>query len=186
MLLAYIKPTDSPATRLHGQPKTSKPGVPVRPIVSYCHSPLYNLNKQIANILEANFKYDNNKATNSATFSNYIRILPIEENEIMVLFDATSLCTNNPIIDTLNKIKDYVNNDGQFTRKKVILQDKFLDLVNLFLTTNWYTFSSTFTNKLMSLQWEDQHLQLQHKFICRLMNKLQYLPHYTLQNFRNS
>ena len=104
----------------------------------------------------------------------------------MVLFDATSLYTNNPIIDTLTKIKDYVNNDGQFTRKTAIPQDKFLDLVNLFLTTNWYTFSSNFTNKLMSLQWEDQHLQLQHKFICRLMNKLQYLPHYTLQNFRNS
>ena len=104
----------------------------------------------------------------------------------MVLFDATSLYTSNPIIDTLNKIKDYVNNDGQFTRKTAIPQDKFLDLVNLFLTTNWYTFSSNFTNKLMSLQWEDQHLQLQHKFICRLMNKLQYLPHYTLQNFRNS
>ena len=104
----------------------------------------------------------------------------------MVLFGATSLYTSNPIIDTLNKIKDYVNNDGQFTRKTAIPQDKFLDLVNLFLTTNWYTFSSNFTNKLMSLQWEDQHLQLQHKFICNLMNKLQYLPHYTLQNFRNS
>ena len=104
----------------------------------------------------------------------------------MVLFDATSLYTSNPIIDTLNKIKDYVNNDGQFTRKTAIPQDKFLDLVNLFLTTNWYTFSSNFTNELIPLQWEDQHLQLQHKFICRLMNKLQYLLHYTLQNFRNS
>ena len=104
----------------------------------------------------------------------------------MVLFDATSLYTNNPIIDTLTKIKDYVNNDGQFTRKTAIPQDKFLDLVNLFLTTNWYTFSSNFTNELIPLQWEDQHLQLQHKFTCRLMNKLQYLLHYTLQNFRNS
>ena len=45
VLLAYIKPTDSPATRLHGQPKIRKPGVPVCPIVSYCHSPLYNLDK---------------------------------------------------------------------------------------------------------------------------------------------
>ena len=117
---------------------------------------------------------------------NMIIILPIEENEIMVLFDATYLYTNNPIIDTLTKIKDYVNNDGQFTRKTAIPQDKFLDLVNLFLTTNWYTFSSNFTNELIPLQWEDQHLQLQHKFICRLMNKLQYLLHYTLQNFRNS
>ena len=30
-----------------------KPGVPIRPIVLYCGSPLYNLNKYIANILKA-------------------------------------------------------------------------------------------------------------------------------------
>ena len=35
------------------------------------------------------------------------------------------------ITDTLNIIKDYVNNDDQFTRKTVIHQDKFLDLINL-------------------------------------------------------
>ena len=47
-----------------------------------------------------------------------------------------------PIIDTLNLIKDYVNNDDQFTRKAAIPQDKFLDLVHLVLTTTWYTFNS--------------------------------------------
>ena len=62
----------------------------------------------------------------------------------MVSFDVTSLNTNIPIIDTLNIIKDYVNNDDQFTRKTAITQDKFLDLVNLVLTTNWHTFNSQF------------------------------------------
>ena len=37
----------------------------------------------------------------------------------------------------------------------------------------------------MALQWETQHLQPQQKFLCRLMNVLQYLRHYTLQNFGN-
>ena len=35
----------------------------------------------------------------------------------MVSFDVTSLYRNIPVIDTLNIIKDYVNNDDQFTRK---------------------------------------------------------------------
>ena len=48
------------------------------------------------------------------------------------------------IIDTLNIIKDYVNNDDQFTGKMAIPQDKFLDLVNLVLTTTWYTFNFQF------------------------------------------
>ena len=33
--------------------------------------------------------------------------------------------------------------------------------------------------------WEDQHLQTQLKSICRLMNILQYLRHYTLEKFEN-
>ena len=51
---------------------------------------------------------------------------------------------NIPIIDTLNIIKDYVNNDDQFTRKMAIPQDKFLDLVHLVLTSTWHNFNSQF------------------------------------------
>ena len=65
----------------------------------------------------------------------------------MVLFDVTFLYTNIPITDTLNITKDYVNNDDQFTRTTAIPQDKFLDLVNLVLTTTWYTFNSQFYQK---------------------------------------
>ena len=60
----------------------------------------------------------------------------------MVSFDVTSFCTNIPIIDTLNIIKDHVNNENQFTRKTAIPRDKFLDLVHLVLTATWYTFNS--------------------------------------------
>ena len=59
----------------------------------------------------------------------------------MVSFDIISLYTKIPIADTLNIIKDYVNNDDQFTRKTPIPQDKFLDLVRLVLTITWYTFN---------------------------------------------
>ena len=77
-------------------------------------------------------------------FSNYIRNVPIEDDEVMVSFDITSLYTNIPITDTLNIIKNYVHSDDQFARKMAIPQDKFLDLVNLVLTTAWYTFNSQF------------------------------------------
>ena len=70
-------------------------------------------------------------------FSNYIRSVPIEDEEIMVSFDVTALYKNIPIIDTLYIIKDSVNNDDQFTRKTAITQDTFLELVNLVLKTTW-------------------------------------------------
>ena len=107
-------------------------------------APAYNLNKYIAKILKAYVKYENDNAKNSNTFSNYIRNVFIEDDEIMVSFDATSLYTNIPIIDTLNIMKDYVNNDDQFNKKATIPQGKFLDLVNLVLKITWCTFNSHF------------------------------------------
>ena len=92
---------------------------------------MYSLNNYIANIFKAYVKDE----TNNITFSNYIRDVPIEDDEIMLSFEVTSLYTNFPIIDTLNVIKDCVNNDDQVTRKTAISQNKFLDLVNLVLTT---------------------------------------------------
>ena len=96
--------------------------VPIRPNVSNGGSPLYNLNKYIAYILKIYVKHENNNVKNSTTFSNYIRNVPIEDDEIIESFDVTSI------------IKDYVHHD-QFTGKMAIPQDQFLDLVDLVLTT---------------------------------------------------
>ena len=93
-LYYYLKYTDLPEARFYGQPKIHKPGVPIRPIVSYSGSPLYNLNKYIANILKAYVKDENNNAKNCTTFYNYIRNVPVEDDEIIVSFDVTSLHTN--------------------------------------------------------------------------------------------
>ena len=138
-LYYYLKPTDSSTPRFYGKPKIHKPGVPIRPIVSYSLFPLYNFNKYITNILKAYVQDVKNNVKTSTTFSNYIKNVPIEDDEIMVSFDITSLYTDIPIIDTLNIMKNYVNNDDQFTRKTAILQDKFLDLVHLILTSTRYT-----------------------------------------------
>ena len=120
--LYYLKP-DSPAPRFYDQAKMHKPGVPIRPIISDSGSPLNNLNKYIDSILKAYVKDENNNAKNSTAFSNYIRNVPIEDDEVMVPFDITSLYTNIPIIDTLNIIKDYVDNDHQFARNTAIPQN---------------------------------------------------------------
>ena len=101
---------------------------------------MYNLTKYTAQVLKTYVKDENNNAKTTTTFSSYIRNVPIEDDEIMPSFDVTSLHTNILVIDTLNTILDYVNSDDQFTRKTAIPQDKFLDLVNLVLTTTWYTF----------------------------------------------
>ena len=164
----YLKSTDSPVPRFYGQPKINKLGVPVRPIVLYSGSLLYNLNKNIANGL----KDENNNAKNSITFSNYIRNVPIEDDEITVSFGATFLYTNIPIIDTLNVIKDYVNNNAQFTWKTAIPLDKFLDLLCLALTTFWYTFSSQFYQQTDDMAMRGPGSSITAEIYMRLMNAL--------------
>ena len=115
---------------------------------------------------------ENNNAKNSTTFSNYIRNVPIEDDEIMVSFGVTSLYTNIPIVDTLNIIEDYVNNDAQFTRKTAIPQDKFLDLVYLALTTFWYTFSSQFSQQTDGMAMGGPGSSTTSEIYLRLMNVL--------------
>ena len=63
-------------------------------------------------------------AKNSIIFSSYIRNVPIEDDEIMVLFGVTYLYTNIPVVDTLKIIKDFVNNDNEFIRKMDIPKGK--------------------------------------------------------------
>ena len=144
------------APRFYGEPKTHKPGVPIRPAVIYSGSLLHSLNRNIDNIVKAYVKDQNNNAKNSATFSNYIRNVPIENKEIIVSFDVTFLYTNIPIIDTLNIIKVSI-----------------INIINILLIMMIK----------LALQWEDQYLQPQQRLISRLINKLQYLRHYTLQKF---
>ena len=70
--------------------------------------------------------------------------MPFEDDTGILPFDITALYTNITIIDALNIIKDYVNNDDQFTRKTAICRDKFLDLVKIILPTTCYTFNFQF------------------------------------------
>ena len=156
--------------------KIHKPQVPIRRIVLYSGSLMYNLNKDIANILTSKIKTTMPRIlpcfpTTSEMFP------PIEDDEMMVSFDITSFYKKTPIIDTLNIIKDCVNNDDHFTWKMAIPQAKFFNLVHLVLTTTWYTFNSQFYHQTMMLPWEAQDLQPQQKFIYRLMNALLQLRH---------
>ena len=80
----YLKPTDSPAPRLYGQPKIQKPVLAICPIVSCTGSKLHNLKKYIANILKGYVKDENNNAKNSTTFSSNMRNVPTKDDEIMV------------------------------------------------------------------------------------------------------
>ena len=143
-------------------------------------SPLHSLKKYVANILKA-YKDDNNNVKYSTTFFNYIRNVPIEDDEIIISFDVTSIYINIPIIDTLIIIKDYVNNDDQFTKKMTIYQDKFFDLVNLVLTSTCHIFNYQFYQETDGVAMGESAFST----TAEIYMKAHYLRHYTLQKSGN-
>ena len=106
-----LKPTDSQAPRFYGLSKIHKASIPVRPIVSYSGSPLFNLSKYIANILKPYTLLNKQHCKNSKEFSEFIRAHTIGEDETMVSFDVEALYTNVPIDDALAIIKELLEND---------------------------------------------------------------------------
>lgn len=115
-------------------------------LYSHIFFPVY-----IAIFLKLYVKDDSDNTNNFTKSSKYKRNVSIEREVILVTFNSTYLYTNIPIADTLNIINDYVNNNYHLTRKMgVPLHGKFYGLVNLVLTTSWYTFSSTFFQQIIS------------------------------------
>ena len=87
-------------------PKIHKPQVPLRPIVSFCGSPLHALTKFLKTLLQPLVK-DNYSVKNSYEFSNFIRDQTIDVNETMVSFDVVNLFPSIPqslAISTLEEI----------------------------------------------------------------------------------
>ena len=139
-----LKPTDSQAPRFYGLPKIHKASIPVRPIVSYSGSPLFNLSKYIANILKSYTQLNKQHCKNSKEFSEFIRTHTIEEDEIMVSFDVETLYTNVPIDDdALAIIKELLENDETLSDRTPLSLKNVLDLLKLLLRT-FFIFSGTY------------------------------------------
>ena len=141
-----IKPADSHAPRFYGLPKIHKEGFPIRPIVSCSGTPLENLSKYIAGVLKQYIK-KRGHAKNSKEFSEFIRDIEIEDDEMMISFDVTSLYTNVPIKDSLKIISDLLRKDKDLSKKTPIPVDKLIELIEFDLTTTWFKFNGKFVSQ---------------------------------------
>ena len=79
-----LKPTGTPPARFYGLPKIHKDGTPMRPVVSYTGTPLYEISKYITNILKPYGKLEEQHTHSSKSFSAFTCQQKIEPDEIMV------------------------------------------------------------------------------------------------------
>ena len=81
---------------MHGLPKVHKPEVPLHPIVSFLHSPTYQLSKHLAAILSSLVGNSPSHVRNSKAFTEFMKPQVLPSDELLFSFDV-SLFTNVPV-----------------------------------------------------------------------------------------
>ena len=120
-----MRPIGAQRPRLYGLPKTHKPEVPLRPILSLVGSAEHKLARFLNNLLEPVTKrFSTYALKDSFAFAEKIRGTPAG-NTYMVSFDVRSLFTNVPLEETINICADALYRDNQLK----LLKCNFIELM---------------------------------------------------------
>lgn len=122
------------APRFYGLPKIHKDNTPLRPICSSMNVPCYKLSQHVSQILRSLVNPELN-IKNAVELKNKLNQMKIEEDEVVVSFDAVSLFTNIPINMT---IKHIMKQWPKITNNSNIPRSKFLEILNFCLIDNNY------------------------------------------------
>lgn len=120
--------------QIYGQPKIHKPEVPLRPIIASTEIPCRNMAKYIGRILK-NLVSEQFNIKNTYNLKQQLQQVKLEEDEILVSFDAKSLFTNIPTEHAKNIIMKKWNEIETQTK---IAKGKFREILNFCLKDNNY------------------------------------------------
>ena len=106
----FICPVGSQRPRMYRLPKIHKPYVPLRPIISMCHSVKHSLAKWLVKCLNPVLEfYSGFCVKDYFTFASIICQLPFcNDSQFLVSFDIVSLFTNIPLDETISICADFL------------------------------------------------------------------------------
>ena len=137
-----IRPAGSQRPRMYGLPKTHKPKVPLRPILSMTGSAHHELSKWLASLLQPVLdRYTVVCFFDSFTFADYIRKLVGQINSFMCSFDVSSLFTNVLLDETITICAETLHNhpDSQPCTPKEV----FVELLHSATSAVEFSFENT-------------------------------------------
>ncbi|XP_055714366.1 uncharacterized protein LOC129808607 [Phlebotomus papatasi] len=128
------------APRIYGLPKVHKPGVPLRPVVSYIGSPNYALAKFVASLLSPLTDSPYN-VKNSLEVSRFVTGQVLPEGYIVVSLDVVSLFTNVPIDLVMSEIEVRFHEIEPHTPLE---KSEVLQLAEFCLRSGYFTYAGKF------------------------------------------
>ena len=124
--------------KLYGLPKLHKPGIPMRPIVSFCGSPTYQLSRYLTTILQPLTDKSRRKLQSTENFIDAIKTVQIPDDYKLVSFDVKSLFTSIPLQLALQCTETAIQ---QYTVKLPLPTEDIMDLLNLCLTSTYFQYN---------------------------------------------
>lgn len=136
-----LKINNALAPKFYGLPKLHKPGIPLRPIVSYIQSPFYNLSKYLSNILSKVIKKTQYYIKDSWTFKQFIDTVKLNNNQKLFSLDIVSLYTNIPTDLAKEITRKRWNEIQEHTTLPI---EEFLQALELTLNSTFFQYNNTF------------------------------------------
>ena len=110
----------------------------MRPIVSFCGSPTYELSKYLTTILKPLTDESRHKLQSTETFIDAITTAQVPDYHKLVSFDVKSLFTSIPLQLALDCTETAINNS---TLQLPLLTNDLMDLLNLCLTSTYFQYN---------------------------------------------
>ena len=143
-LYHQLRPSGSQPPRIYGLPKIHKAEVLLRPIVSCIGAPSYQLSKHIASLISPLAGKTDSHVKNSKHFVEVMSDLRVEEDEMLVSFDVSSLFTNVPIDEAVQVIRDRLRRDETLVNRTTLSPDRVTELLETCLKSTYFCYRGEF------------------------------------------
>ena len=110
----------------------------MRPIVSLCGSPTYQLSKHLTNILKPLTDKSGHKLQSTDNFIDAIKMVQIPDDHKLVSFNVKSLFTSIPLQLALDCTKIAINKSDYQPPLPI---DDLMDLLHLCLTSTYFQYN---------------------------------------------
>ena len=134
-----LLPAYTSAPQMYHLPKIHKEGVLLRPIVSTIGSPCYNLAKELSWILSPLMGGTDSHIKNSVHFVQRIQDIKLDDKDLLVSFDVTSLFTCVPIDNAMKIVAMRREEDDDLEDRTTLSPESICYLTELCLRATYST-----------------------------------------------